>query len=77
MLKGFKHSEETKIKMSLAKKGKKPYVMTDEIRKNMSLARKGWKLSEEHIRNIRKMNGLRKGKPFSGIHSNWKGKKHS
>jgi hypothetical protein len=36
-------SEETKKKMSEAHKGKKPYQMTDEIRKNMSKALKGRK----------------------------------
>ncbi|MCR4307119.1 MAG: NUMOD3 domain-containing DNA-binding protein [Candidatus Berkelbacteria bacterium] len=38
--KGFKHSEETKKKLSLLHIGKKPYQMTDEIRKNMSDAKK-------------------------------------
>ncbi len=38
---GYKHSEETKKKISKKMKGKKPYEMTDEIRKKMSIARIG------------------------------------
>jgi len=34
--KGKKLSKETKEKMSKSKKGKKPYIMTDEIKKKMS-----------------------------------------
>ena len=38
---GWKLSDETKLKMSLSKKGKKPYEITDAIRKRMSESKKG------------------------------------
>jgi len=61
--KGYKLSEETKLKMSIAHKGKKPYEMTDEIREKMRkaqlknptrywLGKKRPPLSEEHKRKI-------------------------
>lgn len=46
------HSEETKKKLSELKKGKAPYKMTDEIRKNMSKAHKP--MSEEARKNMSK-----------------------
>lgn len=72
--KGHKISIKTRLRMSEAHKGKKPYEMTDEIRKKLSVIHKGRKISKE-IRE--KMSIARKGKPFSGIPSNWRGKKHS
>lgn len=71
--KGYKHTEETKIKMSLAKKGKpimhllKP--ISEESRLKMSLAKIGKKASPETIHKLRE---CRKGEknPFFG-------KKHS
>ena len=48
---GFKHTEETKLKMSKSKLGKpswnKGVKMSDEARKNMSDAHKGLKWSDE------------------------------
>ena len=72
-------SEEHKLKMSLAHKGK-PF--SEEHKLKMSLARKGKPLSEEHKRKMslahkgkpvseetrRKMSLARKGKPFSEEH---------
>ena len=66
---GHKHSEEAKLKMSLAKKGK---IVSNETKMRMSLARKGKKLSVEHRKSI---SLAKKGKPpFIGDkHWNWKG----
>ena len=66
---GKKHSLESKRKMSLARKGKKPYIMTDEIRNNMSKARKEVKLSEEHKQKIKIS--------LMGERNHFFGKKHS
>ena len=49
---GFKHSEESKRKMSEAKKGKKIGSFSAEHRRNLSKANKGKKLSKEHRRKI-------------------------
>ena len=49
---GFKHSEESKMKMSEAKKGKKIGSFSAEHRRNLSKANKGKKLSKEHRRKI-------------------------
>lgn len=49
MKKGGHHSEETKRKMSESHIGKRPYVMTDEIKENMRLAQIGKKRSPESI----------------------------
>ena len=51
---GFKVSNATKKKMSDAKKGKKPYVITDEIRKNLSIAAKKRGVSKEHLAKMNK-----------------------
>jgi hypothetical protein len=48
MPKGKKLSEETKKKMGKAHKGKKPYEMTDEIRKKISKSRIGQFKSDKH-----------------------------
>jgi len=63
--KGYKHSEETKNKISESKKGKK---LPKEHGMKVSKALKGRKLSEEHKR---KMSYANKGKK----HPNWKGGK--
>lgn len=44
-LKGFKHSNETRLKMSNSKKGK---IFSDETRLKMSLSAKGKTKSDEH-----------------------------
>lgn len=45
--KGKKRSEEIKRKISLSNKGKKPYIMTQEIRNRMRLSQLGKKIPEE------------------------------
>jgi hypothetical protein len=47
-------SEESKRKMSEARKGKKPYIITDEIRKNLSIAAKKRGISKEHLAKMNK-----------------------
>lgn len=47
-----KFSEETRLKMSLSKIGKKR-IVTKEHRENLSKSRMGKKLSESHINNLR------------------------
>ena len=42
-------SEESKRKMSEARKGKKPYIVTDEIRERLSIAAKKRGISKEHL----------------------------
>ncbi len=44
---GFKHSEETKRKMSLTRKGRKREPFSEEWRRNIGLAQLGRKRSEE------------------------------
>jgi len=66
-LKGVQHiSKETRLKMSLAKKGKKYKSMSDIGKKNISKAKKGIKLS---IETRRKMSESRKGEK----NNFWKG----
>ncbi len=68
---GYRHSEETRRKMSAARKGRK---LSEEHRRNLSAARKGQKgqkgrkLSEEHRRNISDSLKGRKLPPFSAEH---------
>ena len=47
-------SEESKRKMSEARKDKKPYIITDEIRKNLSIAAKKRGISKEHLAKMNK-----------------------
>lgn len=61
--KNRKHSEESKRKMSEAKKGK---TFSEEHRNNLSKAKKGSSLSEEHKRKIKESC---KGKQAGGKHS--------
>lgn len=72
-MRGRKHTEEAKRKMSKAHKGKIPWIQgkthTPETRRKMSLARKGKKWSEERRRKRSKVWGGKKN-PF------W-GKKHT
>ncbi len=67
--KGKHISVETKKKMSIAKRGKKPYQMTDEIRKRMSETHIGlntWCKGKQHSKETRKK--------MSGKNSvHWKG----
>ena len=79
---GYKHTTETKQKMSEAGKGRKLPPFSEEHRKNMSEARKGMKLSEEHRKKIskagkgrkaseatrKKLSEARKGIKFSNEH---------
>lgn len=58
--KGKKHSEETKKKISEAKKGKKLGPHSEEQKRKMSEAHKGKVFSEEHKR---KLSEAHKGKP--------------
>lgn len=76
VLKGRKHTEESKRKMSLARVGQKRPPFSEEWKRKLGLARKGKPLSKEHRENI----GLaHKGKTHpwqegEGNH-NWKGGK--
>ncbi len=49
---GFSHSEESKNKMSLAKKGKPGHPVSEETKLKISIARKGTHLSEEQKRKL-------------------------
>lgn len=49
---GLKHSDDTKLKMSLSRKGKKMPPRSEEVRKHYAEAQIGKKLSEEHKRKI-------------------------
>lgn len=60
---GRKHSFASKLKVSIANKGKKPYVMTDDIRKKMSLARIGKKIGSPSMETRKKISLSQKGKP--------------
>jgi len=69
---GYKLSEETKKKMSNAKKGIKRGPLSEEIKKKLSISNKGnksyWKgkkLSEE---TKKKMSNAKKGKKITNIH---------
>ena len=59
---GYKHTEETKKKLSISHKGKK---MSDKSKKKMSESHKGKKLSAE---TKKKLSNAQKGKDFSDIH---------
>ncbi len=50
---GFKHSEESRKKMSISSKGQ---IVSEETRKKLSEIRKGKKKSKEHIEKIRASN---------------------
>lgn len=67
--KGKKTSEETKIKMSNALKGKKPYKMTEKIKHKIGIANKGKKHTEEqNLKQSISMKGKNtwmKGRKFS------------
>ena len=55
-LKGYKHSEETKLKQSLAAKGKSKGPMSEEEKLKRSIKQKGIAKTESHADNIRKAN---------------------
>lgn len=55
-LKGYKHSDETKLKQSLAAKGKIKGPMSEEEKLKRSIKQKGIAKSESHADNIRKAN---------------------
>jgi len=67
---GHKHSDETKRKMSLAKKGLNTWMkgkhLSEETKRKLSLAHKGKTFSEEHKK---KLSLAQKGSK----HYNWKG----
>jgi group I intron endonuclease len=76
---GFKHSEETKMKISEKQKGK---IISKESRIKMSEARKGIKLSDEHKKKLSIIRSGKKIKPLSDEHkrklsNSKKGMKHS
>ena len=68
---GFKHSEETRKKMSESKKGKKPYEITEKTRKKMSESKKGkipWNKGKVNVyseETRKKMSESKKGKTHS------------
>ena len=65
---GLKASDASKKKMSDAKKGKKPYVITDEIRKNLKAASLKRGISKENLAKMIKARvhfGHRKGIPHT------------
>ncbi len=69
-MKGKKHSDATKLKMSLSRAGRK---ITKEQRLKMSLASKGKKKSKE---SVEKMKATKRANPrFGKYASNWKGGK--
>lgn len=49
---GTKFSEETKMKMSISRKGKKKKPFSEEHKKNISLSKKGKKMSDETRKNM-------------------------
>ena len=64
-LKGYKHTEETKKKMSISKKGESPKwligrKLSEKTKKKMSDSHKGKKNTEEHNKNISRANKGRK-----------------
>lgn len=67
-------STETRLKISLAQKGKKKKPMTAEHRKNLSLARKGTKLTDAWKEKIRSAHiGKIKVWVRGANHPTWKG----
>jgi hypothetical protein len=60
--KGFKHSDETKLKMSLTRTGKKLGPMSEETKRKLSEAQKGKIVSEE---TKRKLSEVKTGKKLS------------
>ena len=69
--------EETKKKISESMKGKKPYIITDEIRKKMSESKKGRIITKEHkykiskaMKGNKKLKESLKGRKLSEIHKN-------
>ena len=63
---GFKHSEETKIRMSLAQKGRKH---SEETKQKISLSHRGIKFSKEHCHNL--------SLSLRGRTTSWKGRHHT
>jgi len=62
---GFKHTEKSKIKMSIATKGQ---VVSDETRAKLSKIRKGKNKSKKHIEKIKQSNIITKQKQFSHLY---------
>lgn len=62
--KGFKMSEEAKMRISIANKGKKKPPMSIETRQKLSNSLKGRKLSPEHIQILKN----KKGTPLTDFH---------
>ena len=61
----FKHSDESKLKMSKTRKGVRQYIATDEIKKNLSIAAKKRGINKENLAKMIKARvnfGHRKGK---------------
>lgn len=65
---GFKHSEESKKKMSESSKGQ---VVSNETRKKLSEMRKGKKKSKEHIEKIKNSNLVAKFNQFKHMYKNF------
>jgi hypothetical protein len=86
--KGFRHSKETKLKISMRLKGQSPWnkgkkeIYSKETREKMSKAKKGKPLSEEHRKKISEAHKGKKRPPFTEewkrkLSESHKGKKHS
>jgi group I intron endonuclease len=68
--KGYKHTDEAKLAMSVAKKGKAPYPMTEATKAKISATLKGHTVSQK-TRN--KISEIQKGKPQPRLKGRKKG----
>ena len=68
--KGYKHTDEAKSAMSVAKKGKTPYLMTESTKAKISATLRGHSVSEETREKISK---VQKGKPQPKLRGRKKG----
>lgn len=67
--KGFKHTEETKRKMSEAREGK---IFSLEHKQNISKSKEGYKQTEEHIRKLAEAN-YKHGECSTRLYHCWNG----